>query len=131
MNDRMVKWLLGLCIALPLWCGASSVHEGTFMDGRARGFCCKREFEQPQAFEKIYVDGSSILSMPTGIFLKHDDGELELVRSLLADCQGMYVMRIYTQCPSCGKCYANKNSTDGYDCPLYEREVFPGMWKTP
>jgi hypothetical protein len=111
--------------------GAPSIHQGSFVGGRVKGFCCEREFEQPEAFEKMYVQGSQILSMPAGTFLKLDNGDVEQVRALLADFQGMYVLRILTQCPLCGRCYRGKSSPDGYDCPLYDKEILPGLWTLP
>lgn len=101
------------------------------MENRVRGFCCEREFEHPEAFEKIYVDGSKILSMPSGFFLKLDNGDIEPMRALLADGQGMYFLRINTQCPLCGQCYTGKSSPDGYDCPLYSKEIYPRIWSCP
>ena len=123
--------LIGLCALLPSLLFGDNLHEGHFVGGRVKGFCCRRSFEQAEAFEKIYVNGSQILSMPSGIFLKHDDGEIEPVRSLLADCKGMFVLRIYTQCPLCGRRYRGKSAPAGLDCPLYDVEILPGVWETP
>lgn len=109
----------------------STATEGCYAKRRVKSFCCTREFEKPEAFEKIYVDCSQILSTPSGIYLKHDNGDIEPMRALLADCKGMYMLRVYTQCPLCGRCYTGKSSPDGYDCPLYDKEIFPGIWTTP
>lgn len=109
----------------------AAMHPAQTISHHARAFCCEREFEQPVAFEKIYVDGSHILSMPNGVFLKHDNGDLEAMRALLSDCQGMYMLRVYTQCSLCGRRYTGKAPADDYDCPLYDKEMLPKVWRSP
>jgi hypothetical protein len=97
-----------------------------------KGFRNKREFESsPPAFEKIYVNPCQIVTFPDGIYLRHEDGQLEKVRSLSQDCGGSYVLLIKTQCPLCGRCYAGKDCPEGMGCPLYEVEVLPNLWGPP
>jgi len=129
-NQLLAQVMFLLCMLFPL-CSSATVHDGSFMEGRVKGFCCEREFEAPEAFEKVYADFSTILSMPSGVFLKHDNGDLEPMRALLADCHGMYLMRIYTQCPQCGRCYGGKYASNEFKCPLYEQEILPRMWSAP
>lgn len=93
------------------------------------GFSYKREFVEPDAFEKVYVKGSDLLYTHAGIFLKHSCGSLEQVRSICHDCKGMYAVRIHTQCPLCGRVYSGRESPDGLNCPLYSHEVVPGIWE--
>lgn len=98
----------------------------------ANEFAFPRQFEDtPPAFEKFYVDNSRLLSTPYGTFIKHDDGQLEQVRALMTDYYGDYVMRVHTQCPLCGSCYSGKSSPEGSCCPLYDKEVIPGVWTSP
>lgn len=96
-----------------------------------KGFVQKSEFEAPEAFEKIYVNECQVLSTPQGTFLKHCNGRLERVRALLYDYRGMYVLRVLTQCQYCGRVYDGKESPEGYSCPLYEKELVPGIWGSP
>ena len=99
---------------------------------RKMGFIGKREFQNsPAPFEKIYVDEGKIISTPSGTFVKQYDGTLERVRAVLYDTRGMYVLRIQTQCPQCGRCYDGKTPPADYSCPLYEKEIFPGYWAPP
>lgn len=98
------------------------------------GSCCCREkrlFDSPAAFEKIYVNREDVICTPEGIYLKHCDNSLEKVRALLNDCEGMYVLRIHTQCPLCGECYSGKACPEDKSCPLYDKEIFPGIWGSP
>lgn len=96
-----------------------------------RGFAFQREFEPVEPFEKIYVSQDEILCTPFGIFLKHPNGHNEKVRSLLNDFKGTYVLRVKTQCPLCGRCYYGQHPDEGYSCPLYDKEIFPGIWGAP
>ncbi|MBA2727709.1 MAG: hypothetical protein H0U49_06005 [Parachlamydiaceae bacterium] len=104
------------------------------LDGtlESREFAFKREFEDtPPAFEKFYVDNSQLLSTPFGTFIKHADGREEPVRALMNDCYGTYVMKVKTQCPLCGQCYSGKKPPEDMCCPLYDKEMFPGIWMSP
>jgi hypothetical protein len=76
----------------------------------------ERKFEAPPPFEKIYVDTSSLVYMPDGIYLRRHFGTLEKVRCLSHDCKGAYVLRIHTQCPQCGKVYTGHKSPEGWSC---------------
>lgn len=91
----------------------------------------EKEFVSPEAFEKVYVDGSMILSMPQGTFLKYPDGSREKVRVLSHDCKGMYVLRIKTQCPHCGKIYTGRDCPEGWNCLKYEKEIMHHIWVAP
>lgn len=91
----------------------------------------EKEFESPEAFEKLYVDGSMILSMPYGTFLKHRDGTREKIRVLSQDYKGMYILRIKTQCPHCGRVYTGRDSPEGWNCLLYEKEIVHHVWAVP
>ncbi len=101
-----------------------------FIDSKE--FAFKREFnETPPPFEKFYIDNSQLLSTPFGTYIKHKNGQEEQVRALMHDNYGTYVMRVQTQCPMCGQCYDGKCAPDGMCCPLYEKEVIPGVWISP
>ena len=105
--------------------------EGLNATHAQQGLCCGpiREFESPEAFEKIYVKGCSIVSMPDGTYYRHPCGQLEKIRTLSHDCKGMYFLRVYVQCPLCGCVYSGTSSGEGMSCPLYEQETFPGIWE--
>lgn len=95
-------------------------------------FIDAKEFENPpSAFEKTYVDCSQLISTPFGTYLRHSNGYEEKVRAVMNDCYGTYVMRVETQCPHCGQCYTEKSPPEGMCCPLYDTEVFPGIWSSP
>ena len=96
-----------------------------------KGFRNKREFDSPEAFEKIYVTREQIVCLVSGIYLKHPNGELEKVRSLSEDYEGMFVLRVKTQCPLCGRCYSGKCCPEGMNCPLYDKEILPNWWVAP
>lgn len=93
-----------------------------------KGFRNKREFESPPAFEKVYVCRDQLISMQDGMYFKGKCGHLEKIRTLLEDCDGLYVLMIQAQCPLCGACYYGKEPPDGMGCPLYELEVRPYVW---
>lgn len=93
-----------------------------------KGFRNKREFDCPPAFEKIYVTRNQIISMQDGIYLKHECGNLEKVRALREDCEGLYVLLIETQCPLCGVCYKGKTPPEEMGCPIFEMERLPNLW---
>lgn len=94
---------------------------------------CKyeKEFDSPEAFEKVYIDPSMILSMPYGTFLKHRDGSHEKVQTLSEDYRGLYILRIKSQCQHCGKIYTGKDYTEGWNCMLYEKEIVHHVWCAP
>lgn len=97
-----------------------------------KGFPIQREFEsKPPAFEKIYVTRDVILSMQDGIYLKHSCGNLQKVRCLRHDCEGMYVLLIETQCPLCGACYSGKEPPEGMCCPMFEVQTRQNVWIKP
>lgn len=98
-----------------------------------RGNCCQKRpvYDAPCAFEKIPVSREDVVCTPDGIFLKRCDGSLEKVRALSEDFEGMFVIRIQTQCSQCGRTYLSKDCPEGYSCPLYDQEVLPGIWVSP
>lgn len=77
---------------------------------------CSFEYETHESFEKVYVNCNSILYMPQGTFFKHKNGRLEKICGLSHDCQGMFFLRIYSTCPSCGKVYRGLKSPHGWSC---------------
>lgn len=93
-----------------------------------KGFPNKRSFETPPAFEKVYVTREEIISLQDGIYLKKCCGQLEKVRALLEDCDGLYVLFVDTQCPLCGTCYKGKAPAEGMCCPIYENESRPFLY---
>jgi hypothetical protein len=93
-----------------------------------KGFRNERHFDAPPAFEKVYVSKEEIVSFPDGIYLKHACGNLEKVRALREDCEGLYVLLIETQCPLCGCCYKGKEPPEGMGCPIYLQEIRPYVW---
>lgn len=124
LTKKYVNFLIPLLLVLLAFAG----------DLSAKPRCCcnhKRVFDSPAAFEKIYVTQDEVVCTPDGIYLKHCDGSLEKVRSILSDCEGMYVLRILTQCPLCGQCYAGKGCPEDRSCPLYDKEIMPGLWGPP
>lgn len=86
------------------------------------------EFESLEAFEKIYVKSTAVLSMPDGTYIKHDDGELEKVRVVSRDCGGCYILRIRTVCQQCGRVYTNNECPEGFNCFSHEIEIMPSIW---
>ncbi len=88
-------------------------------------------FESIEAFDKIYVNKSAILSMPGGTYLKLQNGGLEKVRVLSHDCQGAYILRIHTVCEQCGRVYSDKDSPEGWCCLSHEIEIMPSIWIQP
>lgn len=74
------------------------------------------EFENHAAFKKIYVDYRSILCQPQGIYYKHACGKLEKAYSLSHDCQGMYILCLYSQCSHCGRVYEGAEAPEGWSC---------------
>jgi hypothetical protein len=124
-------WKIGLwwCFFCLCVCG---LQDGfAIQEHWTKGFRNKREFEAPPAFEKIYISRDQILCMQDGIYLKHACGNLEKVRALREDCDGLYVLLIETQCSLCGACYKGKEPPDGMCCPLYEIETRPYIWSKP
>lgn len=106
-----------------------SFHQGYAMQEHwTKGFRNEREFEAPPAFEKIYVTREQIVCMQDGTYMRHACGNLEKVRALLEDCEGLYVLLIETQCPLCGVCYKGKAPPEGMGCPIYETETRPYVW---
>lgn len=93
-----------------------------------KGFRNEREFESPPAFEKIYISRDQVVGLPDGTYVRHSCGNLEKVRALLEDCDGLYVLLIETQCPLCGCCYKGKEPPEGMGCPIYQRESRPYVW---
>ncbi len=89
------------------------------------------QYESLEAFEKVYVQATSILSMPGGTYIKHDNGELEKVRVVSRDCNGCYFLRIRTVCQQCGRVYAYNECPKGMNCLSHEIEIMPSIWMKP
>jgi hypothetical protein len=122
----MYKYLLSIfLLSVGLITAASS------MAATPKAFAFKRYFDPVEAFEKVYVTPHALLCTPTGIYLKHSNGTLEKMRAVMHDNKGMYALRVIMQCPMCGRCYTHKEGVEGFCCPLYERELVPGIWGTP
>lgn len=80
-------------------------------------------------FEKIYIDKSQLVTFYDGTYYFDDMGNSMKVKTISSDCNGMYLLVIRYQCPSCGRCWENHQADEGYDCPLFKREVMPGRWE--
>ncbi len=105
--------------------------EASYHPKQGNPYFYQPEYESPEAFEKIYVQATAVLSMPDGTYIKHKDGELEKVRVVSRDCDGCYVLRIRTMCRQCGRVYTNKDSPDGWNCLEHETEIMPSIWMKP
>lgn len=83
-------------------------------------------------FEKIYVTPSEILMTPEGTFYRSPlTGECDPIRAVRRDCNGLYVLKVWMQCPVCGNYCTGKKPPEGYECPLWEIEAFPHIWVDP
>lgn len=102
--------------------------EASYHPKQGNPYFYEREFESPEAFEKIYVQATAILSMPDGTYLKHKNGEIEKVRVVSRDCNGCYILRIKTMCPKCGRVYTGREGPEGWNCLSHEHEIKPSIW---
>jgi hypothetical protein len=130
----MGRKLAGICAFLMLFCisqPAWAIQEHWLEGQWTKGFRNERVYDAPPAFEKMYVTNDQIMRTPDGIYLKLCTGETEKVRALLEDNDGLYILRIKTQCCLCGQSYDGKAPPEGYSCPLYDKEVMPYMWIAP
>lgn len=118
--------LLFMMSFIYMFCNEAEVHPK-----QRNAYFHECKFHAPEAFEKIYVNAGSVLSMPDGIYLKHENGEIEKVRMLSHDCQGAYVMRIHTVCPQCGRIYIGQTSPEGWNCLSHEIQIKPSIWIKP
>lgn len=84
--------------------------------------------ETEAAFEKIYIDRSQLVHMPDGVYYYDDNGQEIKVKTLLCDKQGLYILRVCYQCQLCGRTYIDRMPEDEEGCPIYERELMPGIW---
>jgi hypothetical protein len=105
-------WLMGW----PLW-----------VEGQAMVLPSTYKGERQPAFEKIYVTQSQLIHMPDGLYYENQGQQVQ-VNTLLYDAKGMYILRIYYQCPLCGHVYLDKMPEGEEGCPIYEREILPGIW---
>lgn len=97
-----------------------------------KGFRNQKEFEhRPPAFVKIYVQRDQIVMTPLGPFYFNRAGSWEPIRSLSEDMDGLYVIKIQTQCPLCGRCYSGKKIPEDMGCPVWKQEVLPNFWTEP
>lgn len=96
----------------------------------AQGMSFPSDHKHPiePAFEKIYVQGCQLVTMPDGLYYFDDNGGSTKVKTVLFDEDGMYVIVINYQCPLCGRTYANKVPDDEYGCPIFMRQVHPKVW---
>lgn len=122
-NKMHLKKILLLLFSLLIFVSLDATHAQQGM-----GFGYTRDFLQPEPFEKVYITGASLLSMPQGTFYKNACGHLEKVRCVSHDCNGMYFLRVHTQCPLCGAVYSGRECSESMNCPLYEKEIAPGIW---
>lgn len=78
-------------------------------------------------FEKVYVDSSELVTFHDGTYYFDAYGNSTKINKLLCDANGSYFLVVYYQCPICNRCWTTKPD-EGYDCPLFMREVYPGIW---
>lgn len=79
-------------------------------------------------FEKIYVEPSRIVTFHDGPYYCDDFGRQTKISKLFHDANGPYILMVYYQCPVCNQCWTTPTPPEGYDCPLFKREVYPGIW---
>ncbi len=87
---------------------------------------CQRPIEP--AFEKLYVCQSQLVYLPDGLYYCNQEGKLNKVRTLLHDCDGMYIIIIRHQCPLCGRSWEFPPDENEFGCPIYQKEVLPDIW---
>jgi hypothetical protein len=77
----------------------------------------EQEFSCAPSLEKIYVQPSQLHIISEGIFFLNETGNLEQACGLFSDAKGIYVLKTFYTCPSCGR--ANRNNVcKTYGCPL-------------
>lgn len=111
--------ILNILVIIPLLCLLASWHPAEVDTP---------PLDRPPAFEKIYVTPMQILSTTNGIYYHPDPNTYIRTSAVRRDCHGTYVILIPRQCPICLETTYEKNPREGYDCPLYETEVFPHIW---
>jgi hypothetical protein len=85
-------------------------------------------YPSPPAFEKIYICPNRIFYTPQGKFYLYPGGKKEKIQNLLSDKKGVYFLKVFYQCPMCGRCTTNKTPQQGFDCPLWKIQVMPHIW---
>lgn len=109
IEGKMLKRIVGFFLI-----GWSLIQQP--LDAQA---CVKpRCYEQLDPFEKTYVCPERLMHNCSGTYFLNEHNQWEKVRAVLTDCSGTYVLRIWTQCPSCGTCYRSKMPPEGMSCPL-------------
>lgn len=92
------------------------------------GFTGENSCATEPPFEKFYVSPRQLVTFHDGIYYFDDNGYYTKVKTVLADCNGTYILIVNYQCPVCGRCWADNKPDDGYDCPIFQRKVAPGIW---
>jgi|LakMenEpi03Aug12_release.lakeMendotaPanAssembly.Ray.scaffolds.fasta_scaffold42545_4 hypothetical protein len=75
-------------------------------------------YDPPPPFEKIYIDPSALVTFHDGTYYFDEYGCKVKVKALKCDSDGRtYILMVYHQCPSCGKCWTNLHPPEeGYLC---------------
>jgi hypothetical protein len=117
----MHPWLKSIAflflMGMPFW-----------IEGQAEVLPSNYKGTRVPVFEKIYVRSSQLVHKPDGLYC-YDDNDQEIkVKTLLCDKKGTYVLRVRYQCTLCGKTYLDRLPEGEEGCPIYEYEIFPGIW---
>lgn len=91
-------------------------------------FLCSVAFAEIPPFEKIYVDPCQLVTYHDGVYYRDHYGRETKITKLMHDANGPYILVVYYQCPICDRCWTTPKPPEGCDCPLFMREVYPGIW---